>query len=132
MPFYKDTNNRLHSLSEQDIANGGLLYLPASCIQISDDEVTEILEKNNRQEQNSTPQIVSAAKGGIALIQSGFMPAVEAVINDPTTPAEVKWAWNRSTEWERNSTWLAYIALHSNITESQMDDLFIDAGRIFP
>lgn len=36
MPYYQDTNNELHFLSDVDIANGGLSLLPAGCIAITD------------------------------------------------------------------------------------------------
>ena len=76
------------------------------------------------------PQSVSVARGGIALIQAGLMTAVEGVINDPSTPPEVKWAWSRATEWERASPSLAYIASRANISEAQMDELFVAADSI--
>lgn len=38
MPNYKDTNNTLHCLSESDITNGGLLLLPAGCVEVTEEE----------------------------------------------------------------------------------------------
>lgn len=76
------------------------------------------------------PQVVSSAQGGIALIQVGYMPAVQSVIDAADTPAEVKWAWERATQWERGSPALAFIANAAGITDEQMDELFIAADQI--
>jgi hypothetical protein len=35
MQNYKDTNDGVHALSDTDIANGGLNYLPDGCIEIT-------------------------------------------------------------------------------------------------
>ena len=42
MPNYKDPQNKLHFLSEEDIANGGESLLPPGCVQISDAEHAEL------------------------------------------------------------------------------------------
>ena len=36
MPYYQDTNNQLHFLSDVDIANSGLSLLPSGCTAITD------------------------------------------------------------------------------------------------
>ncbi|OZI17920.1 hypothetical protein [Bordetella genomosp. 7] len=76
------------------------------------------------------PQEVTAAQGGIALINAGLMPAVQAAVDDPETPAEVRWAWERATAWSRTSPALAYLADKAGISSEQMDDLFEAAALI--
>lgn len=76
------------------------------------------------------PQRVSAAQGGIALINANLMDAVQAAVNAADTPATVKWAWERAQDWERPSLALAYLADKAGITSAQMDDLFIAAAQI--
>lgn len=39
---FKDENNLLHFLSDEDIANGGMAYLPACCVEITDEEADAI------------------------------------------------------------------------------------------
>lgn len=78
------------------------------------------------------PQEVTAAQGGIALIQAGLMSAVQAAVDDPDTPEWVRWAWERATIWERQSPALAYLANKAGITSQQMDDLFIAGKAIQP
>lgn len=34
MPYYKDTENNLHFLSQQDVASGGKSYLPLGCVEV--------------------------------------------------------------------------------------------------
>lgn len=76
------------------------------------------------------PVSVTAAQGGIALIQAGLMDDVQAVVDAPETPAEVKWAWTHAQDWQRNSPALNYLADQAGITQTQMDDLFIAAAQI--
>lgn len=76
------------------------------------------------------PQSVTAAQGGIALIQAGLMDAVQAVVDAAETPAEIKWAWTRATTWDRDSPALAYLSNAAGITSAQMDALFVAAAGI--
>lgn len=76
------------------------------------------------------PNTVTAAQGGIALIRAGLMPAVLAVVNDESTPAEVKWAFEKAQYWDRGSAAFNYIADKAGIQESEKDALFEDAKSI--
>lgn len=80
----------------------------------------------------AVPYAVTAAQGGIALIQANLMDAVQAAADAPDTPADVKWAWARATTWERVSPALNYLADKAGVSAQQMDDLFIVAGAIQP
>lgn len=53
---YKDLQNKLHFLSDEDIANGGEKFLPIGCIPITDQEAAEILYLKN---QPNTDQIAA-------------------------------------------------------------------------
>lgn len=46
MKTYKAPDNSLHSLSPEDIANGGEKYLPADCVEITEAEAEEIRAAN--------------------------------------------------------------------------------------
>lgn len=80
------------------------------------------------------PQIVSVTQGGLALIQLGLMDAVQAVITslraDPVTNAAVLWAWDKATEWHRDSPALNTIAALAGITQTKMDEAFVLAKTI--
>lgn len=76
------------------------------------------------------PVVVSAAQGGIALINAGLMNAVQAVVDAADTPAGVKWAWSHAQAWDRSSQTLAYLAEKAGITSQQMDDIFVAAAKI--
>jgi hypothetical protein len=80
--------------------------------------------------QSGVPQFVTSAQGGIALIQAGRMDAVLAIVNDPATPPEIKWAWERAQNWERSSPALAYLAERAGISDTDMDSYFLTASQI--
>lgn len=52
MPFYKDQENKLHFLSDEDVANGGSLLLPVGCIEINNDEAV-VLRKPSADQSRS-------------------------------------------------------------------------------
>ncbi|WP_157672702.1 hypothetical protein [Achromobacter denitrificans] len=74
--------------------------------------------------------VVTAAQGGIALIRAGKMAAVLAAANASDTPPEVKWAFDKATEWNRYSVAFNYLADKAGITEAQKDELFAEAAGI--
>jgi hypothetical protein len=43
MPHYKDTNNNLHFIDDASFAH----YLPEGCVEITDDELEEIMSSKN-------------------------------------------------------------------------------------
>ncbi|MFY2945802.1 hypothetical protein [Achromobacter xylosoxidans] len=76
------------------------------------------------------PQTVSAAQGGIALIRAGLMETVLAVVQDDSTPAEVRWAFQKAQEWSRSSDALNYLANKAQISGQQLDELFLEASAL--
>lgn len=60
MPYFKDTNNRLHFLSSEDVANGGKQYLPTGYVEITDTEVKAILNPPLTPKQISENRIITA------------------------------------------------------------------------
>lgn len=49
MPYYKDQNNCLHFLSNDDILNGGEVLLPPGCAQITDEEAADLQKPTHAQ-----------------------------------------------------------------------------------
>lgn len=78
----------------------------------------------------AVPKTVTAAQGGIALINANLMTAVQSVINAADTPPSVTWAWTHAPQWQRTSAALAYVAGKAGITDAQMDALFTAAAQV--
>ena len=79
------------------------------------------------------PQSVSRAQGKLALIQAGLWPAVITFVDgitDPTQRAYAEVALNDTQEWRRDSPFLASAAAALDLTEAQLDALFITAGGL--
>jgi hypothetical protein len=60
--YYKDLQNKIHFLSDEDIAKGGEKFLPESCIQITDQEAAAIHQSQN---QPTSEQIEAAFTAAI-------------------------------------------------------------------
>ena len=43
MPYFKDSTNKLHFLSQQDLKSGGLKYLPSGVEEVADSEVDALM-----------------------------------------------------------------------------------------
>lgn len=79
------------------------------------------------------PQSVSRAQGKTVLIQQGLWSQVVAfvdAIEDPTAKALAEVALNDTTEWRRDSPFLAQAAQSLELSDAQMDDLFTAAAQV--
>ena len=82
---------------------------------------------------SGVPQSVSRAQGKLALIQAGLWPAAIAFVEgiaDPTQRAYAEVALNDTQEWRRDSPFLASAAAALDLSEEQLDTLFITAGGL--
>lgn len=75
---------------------------------------------------------ISSFQAKMALAEAGLLEAVEAVINDPTTPTRIKIAWQESLNFRRDNPMIATIATQLGLSESDIDDLFIAGEQISP
>lgn len=78
------------------------------------------------------PQVVSRAQGKAALLQAGLLGLVEHYIEnlqgDQKTMALI--AFNDTTEWRRDSPFLAQAASALGMTQEHLDNLFLLAESI--
>ena len=79
------------------------------------------------------PPQVTRAQGKVVLIQMGLWPQVLAFVNaieDPVQKAVAEVAINDTVHWQRNSPFLNQAATALNISQAQMDQLFIQASQV--
>lgn len=79
------------------------------------------------------PQMVSRAQGKVALIQAGLWPQVlsfVAAIPDPVERAVAEVTLHDTQEWRRDSAFLAQAAQALDLTEQQLDELFVTAAEV--
>ena len=79
------------------------------------------------------PQSVSRAQGKLALIGAGLWPQAVAFVDGITDPAQKAYAevaLNDTQEWRRDSPFLASAAAALDLSEEQLDALFITAEGI--
>ena len=79
------------------------------------------------------PQSVSRAQGKLALIGAGLWPAAIAFVEGITDPAQKAYAevaLHDTQEWRRDSPFLASAAAALDLSEEQLDTLFITAGGL--
>ena len=106
MPYYQDTNNQLHYLSDADIANGGVDLLPTGCVAITDTEATALQAAKGAAllpNPEGFAQAIKTALGGIvganalavpyplffAAVQLSDWEGVQALIEDAQAEAVV-------------------------------------------
>lgn len=79
------------------------------------------------------PQMVSRAQGKVALIQAGLWAQVlsfVAAIDDPLQKAVAEVALHDTSEWRRDSPFLAQAGAALGLTAEQLDDLFVAAAQV--
>ena len=82
---------------------------------------------------SGVPQSVSRAQGKLALIGAGLWPAAIAFVDGITDPAQKAYAevaLNDTQEWRRDSPFLASASAALDLSEEQLDTLFITAGGL--
>lgn len=78
------------------------------------------------------PAVISRAQGKMALIGAGLWPQVESFVAglEPTARAMAEVALNDTTEWRRDSPFLAQCAQGLGLSDLQLDDLFVQAAGL--
>ncbi|MCB5187390.1 hypothetical protein LG200_05145 [Methylobacillus caricis] len=76
------------------------------------------------------PASVTRRQGLRALQHFGLMPAINALLDDPDTPVELVIDFREAPTFERNSPSLLAMAALLELTDEQLDDLFIYAGGV--
>lgn len=78
-----------------------------------------------RQSASCTP-----FQGKAALFNAGLLDEVETLISDASTSTLTKLAWSNAIEWRRTSPMIVALAAGLNMTDAQLDELFIAASAI--
>lgn len=79
---------------------------------------------------NTVPQKVTAFQAKAALLHADLLDAVEAMMADPATPRIVKLAWVETLHFERTSPTVAAMASSLNLTDAEVDALFVYAAEV--
>ena len=128
--YFKDENNGLHFLSDDDIANGGMELLPFGCVEITEEEAESLRAAKLENNPIQIPQEVTRFQARAALYQSGLFEAVEAEIAKPETDIMLKLAWQDALTFKRNSSFVTGMAAILELSEEQLDQLFVLAAGI--
>jgi len=105
------SGNRLETLMDAWIAQGNAV-VPA-------DPVPVVI-----------PQSVTPFQAKAALLSAGYMPQVNALMADPTTPPMYVLAWNEASVFNRESPTVLALAAKLGMTSAQLDQLFTQAATI--
>jgi hypothetical protein len=76
------------------------------------------------------PARVTAFQAKMALADAGRLGAVETLMADPATPQRTRMAWLTAAGFERQSDMITSMAALLELTEAQLDALFIAAAQI--
>lgn len=80
--------------------------------------------------QNSVPSVVSKVQAVLSLSRAGIWPAFNAYLNADDTSDEHKLAWENLSEVHRDSEMLAEIAGALELSDDQVNALFVSASQI--
>ena len=74
------------------------------------------------------PRSVSIRQAQRALLDAGYLDAVETAMSSQPREAQIDWA--KATEVERQSPLVEAMATILELTEDQLDELFIEASKL--
>ena len=126
MPYYKDTNNILHFLDDSKYE----YLLPVGCIEITEEEAQLLqAEKLPAPIVDIIPQEVSKAQGIAAMIAAELWPQVKQCFAQDASEDE-RDLFAATTVFNRQSPLLKKIQAQLELTDEQVDQLFIDASKV--
>jgi len=128
MKYYKNSNNDIYAY-ESDGSQDYLInpnYNPVSLSQVQ----TIQAAKEAAAIASTIPNTVTPFQAKAALLNAGLLTNIIAIINDPSTPAITKLAWDNVTEFTRDSPLLNGLAQTLGLTSTQVDALFLAASKI--
>lgn len=78
------------------------------------------------------PSVVSMRQAQLALLQAGLLNSIQSIIDSMPEPGRsiANIEWNKSSEVHRYEGFALTMASLLNLTEDQLDDLFILAGTL--
>ena len=79
---------------------------------------------------DGVPQAISPGQGELQLLREGLLDAVRAVLASPATPPEIQIAFNRATEWRRDSPSVIAMLQMLGKTDAEADAFFVAAAQI--
>lgn len=79
---------------------------------------------------NAVPQSITPAQGETQLLREGLLDAVRAILADENTPEEMKIAFARATEWQRQSPSVLAMMGVLKKTDAEADAFFAAAAQI--
>lgn len=76
------------------------------------------------------PQQVTRFQARVALYNAGHLPAIDAIMTNPSTPMLTKLAWQDAQYFERTSPTVVALAISLGLNDAQLNTLFIAASQI--
>lgn len=126
---------KLNTFNDSIIFDDGFILLPpyehpryAEYVQFVKDGGTA--EEINIEPVGEVPTSVTKFQGKAALMNMGMFDQVEQIIEHPDTPPLMKLVWREGQEFYRDSDFVKGMAQTIGLTEIDLDNLFIMAGKI--
>lgn len=99
-----------------------------------EDAAADALEAENAAadaaKSTQVPAVVPAWKAYVALEKSGEMPRVKALLTDPSTPIEIRVAFEKMPDFYRQSASVVSVAQVLGWSDTFTDDLFRAADQV--
>lgn len=125
---YIDPQNHLHNIDDAAFA----YLLPAGSVPISDAEAGVLRQAAIAAAPAPVPNIVTMRQARLALLAAGLLPAVNAAVaampGAEGDAARIEWEFSGTVE--RNWPLVEALAVALNLTEQQLDDLFVAAAAL--
>lgn len=125
MPYFKDQNNNLYFLTQEDVDAGWLERLSVDLVEISDEEASSIRSMSSNPGGNiQIPLSVTRRQALLALLAAGLLDQVQAYMDQESTPRAVKITWETAMDFKRDNPLVLAVGDHLNLSASDLDSLF--------
>lgn len=135
MPKFIDKENNIKEIDQTmydiwvETGNPKAQYFTLLADQIEETNVEQLTTSSTIISLNLPS--VTALQFRVALLNAGLLSTVEQIINSLDSTSLIKLTWEYGFNFERRALIIVELTKLLDLTEEQMDTLFIDAAKIF-
>lgn len=123
MPHYKNSQNQLYWLDPSD---DPIKWLPADCVEISEEETEAI--RISQIPPTPVPTQLTMRQTRLALLHAGLLDTVSSGVSQMSKASQIEWEFASSVT--RDNPLVFTIAQTLGLSEVDLDNLFIEGSKL--
>jgi len=116
------------ALNQYEKYEGETFKIVGATVEVTKGVIPWTTEEINQFIKSQVPQVVTMRQAELALLNANLLDDIEVLI--PTLPRVDQISWTRASTVERNNPLVAYIQSIKGLSDTDIDNLFIQAAGL--